>query len=105
MRQQPLFRIAVHMRAGKWKLALTTVLLFGWCGYAQAQTPPPTDAPGKPAESGTEQGAKVEARSGYRAGTGEEVVTRDSPTTFKVRVNLVLVRVVVRDEHGKVIDN
>jgi len=34
-----------------------------------------------------------------------EVETRDTPATFKVRVNLVLVRVVVRDEFGKVVDN
>ena len=34
-----------------------------------------------------------------------EVVTRDSSTTFKVRVNVVLVRVVVRDQNGKVVDN
>jgi len=34
-----------------------------------------------------------------------EVVTRDSATTFKVRVNLVQVRVVVRDENGKVVEN
>ncbi len=34
-----------------------------------------------------------------------EVETRDTPATFKVRVNLVLVRVVVRDAQGKVIDN
>lgn len=33
-----------------------------------------------------------------------EVVTRDSATTFKVRVNLVLLRVVVRDERGHVVD-
>src|SRR5882672_8497778 len=34
-----------------------------------------------------------------------EVETRDTPATFKVRVNLVLVRVVVRDPQGKVIEN
>jgi VWFA-related protein len=33
------------------------------------------------------------------------VVTRDSSTTFKVRVNVVLVRVVVRDQKGKPIDS
>ena len=33
------------------------------------------------------------------------MVTRDSATTFKVRVNLVQVRVVVRDENGKVVEN
>src|SRR5260221_10150608 len=42
-------------------------------------------------------------KPGYTAPA--EVVTRDSSTTFKVRVNLVLVRVVVRDEHGKVVEN
>jgi len=81
------------------------LLLAGCCGYAEAQAPPATEAPAKPAGSGAAQGASVEARSGYQAGSGQEVVTRDSPTTFKVRVNLVLVRVVVRDEHGKIIDN
>jgi VWFA-related protein len=34
-----------------------------------------------------------------------EVSTRDSSTAFKVRVNLVLVRVVVRDEKGRVVEN
>src|SRR5438309_4150749 len=35
----------------------------------------------------------------------EEVSSPDTPTTFKVRVNLVLVRVVVRDAQGKVVSN
>src|SRR5262249_21066849 len=34
-----------------------------------------------------------------------EVSTRDTPTTFRVRVNLVLVRVVVRDSEGKLVPN
>ena len=34
-----------------------------------------------------------------------EVSTRDTPPTFRVRVNLVLVRVVVRDGSGKVVSN
>ena len=34
-----------------------------------------------------------------------EMATHDSAATFKVRVNLVLVRVVVRDQHGKVVDD
>ena len=34
-----------------------------------------------------------------------EVETRDTPATFKVRVNLVLVRVVVRDQFGKIVEN
>jgi VWFA-related protein len=34
-----------------------------------------------------------------------EVSTRDTPPTFRVRVNLVLVRVVVRDGNGKAVTN
>ncbi len=37
--------------------------------------------------------------------TNDEIVAHDSPATFKVRVNLVLVRVVVRDADGKAIAN
>jgi len=105
MRQQPPFRIAILSRASR--LALTAALLAGFCESARAQAPPPADAPAKPPKSDTSQdaqGVNVD-RSGYKADPGQEVVTRDSPTTFKVRVNLVLVRVVVRDEQGKIIDN
>jgi VWFA-related protein len=35
----------------------------------------------------------------------QEVSSHDAPATFKVRVNLVLVRVVVRDAQGKVVSN
>src|SRR5262245_8828875 len=105
MRQQPPFRIAILSRASR--LALTAALLAGFCESARAQAPPPADAPPKPPKSDTSQDAQgVNAdRSGYKADPGQEVVTRDSPTAFKVRVNLVLVRVVVRDEQGKIIDN
>src|SRR6202795_3191160 len=34
-----------------------------------------------------------------------ELVSQDTPATFKMRVNLVLVRVVVRDDKGKVVPN
>jgi len=37
--------------------------------------------------------------------SAQEVNTRDSPTPFSVRVNLVPVRVVVRDAHGQAIPN
>lgn len=35
----------------------------------------------------------------------QEIASHDSPATFKVRVNLVFVRLVVRDSSGKVISN
>jgi len=52
-------------------------------------------------QSGTSQNAsKTDASS-----SKDEIVTHDSPASFKVRVNLVLVRVVVRDGNGKVVSN
>jgi VWFA-related protein len=57
------------------------------------QTPPPqSDSTAKPAPSTPPQEV-------------QEVATRDNPATFKVRVNLVLVRVVVRDSLGKIVPN
>jgi VWFA-related protein len=78
-------------------LAGVVLLLGGFCAPLRGQKPPdPADAPQQ----------SVTAPEGYTAKSSvAEVVTRDSATTFKVRVNLVLVRVVVRDEHGQVIEN
>ena len=65
-----------------------------------AQTPaapsPPQDAPAKTDSTATPAPA---------AAQNEEVSSHDTPATFKVRVNLVLVRVVVRDSKGKVVSN
>src|SRR5260370_38392293 len=65
-----------------------------------AQTPappsPPQDAPAKTDST---------ANPSPAAGQNEEVSSHDTPTTFKVRVNLVLVRAVVRDSQGKIISN
>src|ERR1700674_5909448 len=67
-----------------------------------AQTPapatPPQDAPAK-------TDSTVKPPPAPAAGSNEEVSSRDTPTTFKVRVNLVLVRVVVRDRQGKIVPN
>ena len=56
----------------------------------QAQTP----APQNPASAPATQEQK-----------GPEVATHDTPAMFRVRVNLVLVRVVVRDLQGNVVEN
>src|SRR6266478_5840642 len=67
-----------------------------------AQTPappsPPQDAPAKTDSNATPAPAPA-------AGQSEEVSSHDTPATFKVRVNLVLVRVVVRDSQGKIVSN
>jgi VWFA-related protein len=64
-----------------------------------AQTPPP--APPQDAPAKTDSTAKPSPAPGQN----EEVSSHDTPTTFKVRVNLVLVRVVVRDARGKIVPN
>jgi VWFA-related protein len=65
---------------------------------ALAQTPSQQDTPSKPPPPSPQ--APLSS-----ANSGEEVSTRDAPTTFKVRVNLVLVHVVVRDAQGHVVTN
>jgi VWFA-related protein len=65
-----------------------------------AQAPPAPDSSTRP----TTEPAKASGSTSQPASTAE-VVTRDSSTTFKVRVNVVLVRVVVRDQKGKPIDS
>jgi len=82
-----------------------TILTFLCCVFSPARraiaqapapappasdTSPKTDAASKPAKSPP-------------SSDNQEVSTRDTPTTFRVRVNLVLVRVVVRDASGKVV--
>src|SRR6267154_744120 len=78
-----------------WWLSLSGIQL-------SAQSPPsptpPQDAPAK-----TDSTAKSPAAPAPTQ--GEEVSSHETPTTFKVRVNLVLVRVVVRDGHGKIVPN
>src|SRR5262249_45694271 len=45
-------------------------------------------------------------KSSYKAAPdSQELSSHDTPATFKVRVNLVLVRVVVRDSEGKPVGN
>src|SRR5712664_2916780 len=66
---------------------------------AQTPAPPaPQDAPAKADQIAVPPPAPATAQN-------EEVSSHDTPTTFKVRVNLVLVRVVVRDSQGKIVSN
>lgn len=64
---------------------------------APATTPVTAPAPQTPA-----QPAKPEARN---SNDNAELSSHDTAPTFKVRVNLVLVRVVVRDQEGHVVPN
>jgi len=80
------------------------VLLLGLAGSRlPAQTPPPPPA-SSTAPAPTDD-PKTPPTKVVEVPAGGEVVSHDTPTTFKVRVNLVLVRVVVRDSDGKPVPN
>src|SRR2546427_2659257 len=97
MRQTPRFSVRSFTR--RCEVFAAFLLALGCLSPIplHAQTPPSPDAqdaaqqPSKPPDNASPASA--------------EVVTRDSAATFKVRVNLVLLRVVVRDQNGKVVDN
>jgi VWFA-related protein len=84
-----------------------TLVVFACClsfpsNRLAAQTPPPLPAPqDAPAKTDSTEKSPPAAAPGQN----EEVSSHDTPATFKVRVNLVLVRVVVRDSQGKIIAN
>jgi VWFA-related protein len=79
------------------------LLAMGGISWALcAQTPPPQDPPAGTTSQAPAEPAKPKAQN---SSDNTEVSSRDTPPTFKVRVNLVLVRVVVRDAQGKVVPN
>ncbi len=83
------------------------LVAFVWClsfscVRLSAQSPP-SPAPLQDAPTKTDSTAKPPPTPA--AAQGEEVSSHETPTTFKVRVNLVLVRVVVRDSRGKIVPN
>ena len=78
------------------------VLLLAWLALfsprsSSARTPPAQETSAK------NDKAPVQTPTPADANSASELSTRDNPATFKVRVNLVLVRVVVRDTQGKVV--
>lgn len=71
---------------------VSVVLLVGFLSAARAQT-----------QSSSPPAPQSEQRPDAKS--NDEIVSHDTGTTFKVRVNVVLVRVVVRDAQGKVVTN
>jgi VWFA-related protein len=85
------------------KCVLLLFVLTGVGVRVSAQTPasPTAPAASSPAQTPAEP-AKPQAPA---SNDNAEVSSRDTAPTFKVRVNLVLVRVVVRDQQGRVVPN
>jgi VWFA-related protein len=70
-----------------------------------AQTPPDPAATSKTDPSPPPAQSPSSTNPDGNASIGAEVSSRDTAPTFKVRVNLVLVRVVVRDSQGNAVTN
>jgi VWFA-related protein len=89
---------------------LTIPFLFASAAL-NAQNPPapapaPTSAsPAPPAQDESSKQNATKSPNAQQPSDNSELVTQDTPTTFKVRVNLALVRVVVRDSKGQVVPN
>src|SRR5438477_3553667 len=106
MRQPPRLSVRMVFRRCLAALARVTLLTFSCSILTPAQAPsdPSRQATQNPADKSAHVPAKSPEAAPAPPATAE-VVTRDSATAFKVRVNLVLLRVVVRDQNGKVVDN
>jgi VWFA-related protein len=94
----PLSRPSRSLPKAGWFTFFAVLFFLACLPAARAQTTsatpqaPPADAP--------QNAPKPDAKP-----PNEEIVSHDTPATFKVSVNLVLVRVVVRDNDGKVVTN
>ena len=84
-------------------LAILAYCSLGLPHLLLAQNPPPTPPPAPPATAANPDSTAKPAAPPEQ--DGKEFFSQDTPATFKVRVNNVLVRVVVRDLHGKVVSN
>ena len=94
-----------HPLTGLIVLAMLLTGVTRACAQDQGTGTPPGQSS---SASATQQQPSSNTASTQSADTAtnpkEEVSTRDTGTTFKVRVNLVQVRVVVRDNKGKLIE-
>jgi VWFA-related protein len=84
---------------------LLTLCLACFASSLCAQTPADSSAGPKPEPAPPSSTSPQTPPGGSNDRTSSEVSSRDTAPTFKVRVNLVLVRVVVRDAQGTVVSN
>jgi VWFA-related protein len=82
----------------RWSVFLGGFFILSWLSAVYALAQSATSQAPQPEASHSAQ--KTDSKA-----SNDEIVSRDTPATFKMRVNLVLVRVVVRDAAGKVVTN
>src|SRR5215471_3776460 len=86
-------------------LAILACCAFACVHPLFAQDPPPPAPPPAANPPATTSDSAAKPAQETPAREVQEVSSQDTPATFKVRVNNVLVRVVVRDSYGKVVPN
>lgn len=87
-------------RFGVFSLILLQGFFFPFAGLAAQEQDAPSIS--KDVSPPMVNAGKPQQEAGNAA---SEVATRDTPAAFKINVNLVQVRVVVRDAQGKVVEN
>jgi len=96
-----------------WRWVATGVLLLGLSvGYraqengsaGQSPTPPAASAPAASPAQAQNSPSSTTAKSNSSPDVKTELSSRDTAPTFKVRVNVVQVRVVVRDAKGNLVE-
>jgi VWFA-related protein len=83
--------------------ALSAVLLIhilSACDLSPARAQTQPSPPQAPQPAAPQSAQNPDAKT-----PNDEIVSHDTPATFRVRVNLVLVRVVVRDSNGKIVSD
>jgi VWFA-related protein len=86
-------------------VAIAVLLCSGsiFIGRLSAQDAPSPQGPPPPQDQSAKPDSTTKAAQTAAPSDNQEVSSRDTPATFKVRVNTVLVRVVVRDARGNVV--
>jgi VWFA-related protein len=101
MARVPLSRPSSNLPRAVWWVFLGSIFSCAGLPLTRAQVPSltPQAAQAPPADT-SQNPPKPDTKA-----PNDEIVSHDSPATFKVRVNVVLARVVVRDSNGKVVTN
>jgi VWFA-related protein len=98
-----------HLFVARRAFCFPAIAILFVCAVLCGQNPPAnTSEPAAPAPLAQDEKsrqARAPQPSDQVPGNSSELSSQDNPATFKVRVNLVLVRVVVRDAQGKVVPN